>query len=104
MGADEDIGRRLIAVREHFEKKQSEFADILSVAKNTLSEYESGKRPLSLETARRIHARYNISLDWLLFGAIGQPRQELAEKWGPAPVIFADHKDVKMPKKVRKAS
>lgn len=104
MDNDQDIARRLIAVREHYKKNQSEFADILNIAKNTLNGYEKGTRPLTIETARRIHERYKISVDWLLFGDIGQPRQELAEELGPAPKIEADKKKVKERGKRRKAS
>ena len=104
MNSDQHIARRLIAVRERLKKSQSEFADILNIAKNTLNGYEKGTRPLTLETARRIHERYNISVDWLLFGDVGQPRQELAEEFGPAPDIDADQKRAKVQGNRRRAS
>ena len=103
MAEDMDIARRLVAVREHYKLQQQELAAILHIAKNTLNEYENGKRPISLETARRIHARYNISVDWLLFGRIGQPRQDFAEQLGPTPAIEADTKKKKPDRKRKRA-
>jgi transcriptional regulator with XRE-family HTH domain len=104
MGSDEEIGRRLIAVREHFTRNQTEFADDLRIAKNTLNGYEKGSRRLTLETASRIRDRYGISTDWLLFGDVGQPSHDLAVKLGPKPKIEADTKKPKPTKKRRKAS
>lgn len=92
MDSDEDIGRRLIAVRERLKRSQTDFADDLRIAKNTLNAYENAKRPLTMETAKRIRDRFGISLDWLLFGDIGQPSHELATELGPAPPIKDDAK------------
>lgn len=90
MDDDTDIARRLIAVREHLKLNQVQFAQKLHMAKNTLNGYETGARPLTLEAAKRIHERFGISVDWLLFGRIGQPRQDMAEELGPNPAIEAD--------------
>lgn len=78
-------GRRLVALRQHLKLNQSDFAEQIGVGKNTLNPFETGKRPLSFETAKKIHQRYEISLDWLLYGKIGQPNQELAMRLGPNP-------------------
>jgi transcriptional regulator with XRE-family HTH domain len=108
MDSDEKIGRRLIALRENHRKGQSEFAETLNIAKNTLNGYERGKRPLTLETAKRIRDRWGASLDWLLHGDIGQPGHELAAKLGPSPKISADEKktsrsdEKKTPRKARR--
>ncbi|WP_410052707.1 helix-turn-helix domain-containing protein [Bradyrhizobium sp. SZCCHNRI1073] len=87
MDSDHDVGRRLIAVREHFQLTQTEFAKRLHLAKNTLNGYERGNRTLTMETARRIRARFGVSTDWLLFGDVGQPSHDLAVKLGPSPAV-----------------
>lgn len=92
MDSDADIGRRLVALRERHEYSQVKFAEELNIAKNTLNGYERGARPLTLETAKRIRARWGISLDWLLNGDIGQPGHELALTLGPRPKILDDEK------------
>lgn len=90
MDTDQDIARRLIAIREHYGISQTDFAGELNVAKNTLNGYERGMRPLTLETAKRIRDRYGISLDWLLNGDIGQPGYDLVIKLGPLPRLQTD--------------
>lgn len=87
MDSDAEIGRRIIALRKHHKQQQNEFADSISVANNTLSEYESGKKHLPLNKAKRICKRWGASLDWLIYGAVGQPGYELAAKLGPHPEI-----------------
>lgn len=101
MRQDKDIARRLTAVREHFNLNQAEFAAKLNIAKNTLNGFERGSRPLTLETARRIRNRFGVSLDWLLFGDIGQPRQDLAEQLGPDPETAANRPTAEKPRKGR---
>jgi transcriptional regulator with XRE-family HTH domain len=85
MDSDEETALRLIAVRKHLGLNQSEMADKLNIAKNTLNGFEKGARSLTLETAKRIRQRFGISVDWLLFGDIGQPSQGLAIELGPNP-------------------
>lgn len=104
MDTDPDIARRLVAVREHFEESQVDFAEKLNMAKNTLNGYETAKRPLTIEAARRIRDRFGISVDWLLFGDIGQPSHDLVIMLGPAPAIKSDAKKEKKAGKRRKAS
>ena len=104
MGSDQDIARRLIAVREHFQRNQTDFAEDLNVAKNTLNGYEKAKRPLTIETARRIRDRYGISVDWLLFGDVGQPSHDLVIKLGPKPKLKEDVKEMPRKAKRRKPS
>jgi len=93
MDSDQDIGRRIIALREHHGLSQTAFAESISTANNTLSEYESGARHLPLEKAKRICSRWGASLDWLVNGAVGQPGYELAAKLGPLPKIKSDGKE-----------
>jgi transcriptional regulator with XRE-family HTH domain len=102
MSPDQEIGRRLIAMREHFGFNQVNFAVELHIAKNTLNGYEKGRRPLTIENARRIRDRFGVSTDWLLFGDVGQPGHDLAVQLGPTPSIKADNDKPKPAKKLRK--
>lgn len=104
MDTDHDVARRLVAVREHFKRSQVAFAEELHIAKNTLNGYETAARQLTIETARRIRDRYGVSVDWLLFGDVGQPSHDLAVKLGPAPKIGADDKKKKPAGTPRKVS
>jgi len=104
MSSDQDIARRLVAVREHFGLNQVVFAQKLHMAKNTLNGYEQAKRPITIETARKIRDRFGISTDWLLYGDIGQPSHDLVISLGPVPTIKKDTKKVKDGGKRRKAS
>nr|WP_315804069.1 helix-turn-helix transcriptional regulator [Bradyrhizobium sp. SZCCHNS3002] len=85
MDTDDDIRLRLIAVREHLGKTQTEFAEALGLGKNVYNPFETGKRPLTMEAARRIRKRFGISIDWLLFGDVGQPSEIIARNMGPQP-------------------
>lgn len=87
MDTDRDVARRLIAVREHFKCSQVDFANSLHIAKNTLNGFEMAKRPLTIETAKRIRKRFGVSVDWLLFGDVGQPSHDLVLELGPAPTV-----------------
>lgn len=104
MDTDHDVARRLVAVREHLNRSQTNFADELHIAKNTLNGYEQAKRTLTLETARRIRDRFGVSVDWLLFGDIGQPSHDLAVELGPKPAIKEDAKKAKPAPKRRRAT
>lgn len=104
MDSDENIARRLIAAREKLGKTQVDFAGKLNIAKNTLNGYEKAERRLTIETAIRIRDRFGISVDWLLFGDVGQPSHEMALELGPKPQIKADAKKAKPVGKGRKAS
>lgn len=76
MDTDLEIANRLAALREKLGLDQAAFAKALGIEKNTYNAYERGKRSLSIETAKKIRRRYGISVDWLLFGDIGQPNHE----------------------------
>lgn len=86
MSGDDDIIQRLVAARRKLGfEKQSEFAKALGLGKNVYNPFEKGTRPLTLDVARRIRKRFGISVDWLLFGDVGQPNEALAIELGPNP-------------------
>jgi transcriptional regulator with XRE-family HTH domain len=83
---DHDIARRLIALRKKLGfEKQADFAKAIGLEKSSYNPFETGERPLTLNAARRIRRRFGISLDWLLFGDLGQPSQNIAIELGPNP-------------------
>lgn len=86
MSGDQEIIQRLIAARLKLGfEKQSDFAKALGVGKNVYNPFEKGTRPITLDVARRIRKRFGISVDWLLFGDIGQPNAAFALELGPKP-------------------
>lgn len=85
--SDEAVGRRIIALRAKLGLQQQEFAGKIGVAKNTLTGYEKGTRPVTMESARRIRRRFGVTVDWLMFGAMQVPAGELMMDLGPEPAI-----------------
>jgi transcriptional regulator with XRE-family HTH domain len=84
--SDQDIALRLIALRKRLGyAKQSDFAKEIGLEKSSYNPFETGDRPLTLNAARRIRRRFGISADWLLFGDLGQPSQNIAIELGPTP-------------------
>lgn len=65
----EIISGRLKALRGELGfKTQNAFALRLGIDKSTYNLYETGKRPLTFETACLIRREFGISIDWLFFG------------------------------------
>jgi transcriptional regulator with XRE-family HTH domain len=88
---DHAVARRLIAVRKRLGERlgftsQTAFAEKLGLTKSTYNPFETAKRPLPIEVAKRIRRDFGISLDYLLFGDIGQPNERMALELGPNPV------------------
>lgn len=83
---DQDVAKRLIAVRKKLGfTSQVAFAEKLDLTKSTYNPFETGERPLSMQVAKRIRVRFGISVDYLLFGDIGQPKEAVALELGPKP-------------------
>lgn len=85
MDTDIEVANRLAALREKLNLDQSAFAKSLGIEKNTYNAYERGKRSLTIETAKKIRRRYGISVDWLLFGDLGQPNHQFLLGITPVP-------------------
>lgn len=96
--SDEAVGRRIIALREKAKLQQQQLAKQLHMAKSTLNGYESGDRPLTMESLRRIRRRFGVTTDWLLFGDMQVTGQGLMLEIGPEP----DAEEDKKVRKVRK--
>lgn len=73
MDTPEIISARLKALRKELGiATQSGFAARLGIDKSTYNLYETGKRPLTFETACLIRREFGISIDWLFFGDLQQ--------------------------------
>lgn len=97
---NKDVAARLIAVREALGfKEQTLFAAKLDLTKSTYNPFETGKRHLSMQVAKRIRERFGISVDYLLFGDIGQPKEAMALALGPRPIVKPPAPPAKRPKK-----
>lgn len=99
-----EVANRLVALREQLKQDQKTFANSLGIEKNTYNAYERGKRPLTIETAKKIRRKYGISVDWLLFGDLGQPNREFIMQIEAERTPVADREPAKSPKKKRSAA
>lgn len=64
----EDIGMRLLQLREAFSLNQTEFALRLELKPNTYNLWESGQRRPGIDSAILICKEYGATLDWLYMG------------------------------------
>lgn len=63
-----DVGRRLALARKALKLQQDEIATALGASQPQYSQYETGRRLLTLPPALRLCERYNLTLDWLYRG------------------------------------
>ena len=58
--------KRLKDLREDFDKKQYEIAELLNITRQQYSLYELGKRDIPAEYIRKLAKYYNTSSDYIL--------------------------------------
>lgn len=58
--------KRLIDLREKYNKTPKELALYLNIHVNTYYQYESGKRKMPIETLMRLAHYYDVSIDYIL--------------------------------------
>ena len=58
--------KRLRDIREDNDLKQSDVAEIIKKTQQQYSDYESGKRKMSVDVLIELSAYYNVSTDYLL--------------------------------------
>ena len=58
--------KRLKDLREDFDKKQYEIADLLKITRQQYSLYETGKRDIPAEYIKKLAIFYNTSSDYIL--------------------------------------
>ena len=76
----EAISRRLRAAREAIGLTQKEFAEMAGLLTQTYGPFETGKRDLTLEAARKIRRSHGLSLEFLFFGNKADLPHRIAEK------------------------
>lgn len=74
------VGRRIIALREAFGLRQSEFADQLGLRRTEVNAWEMGERRPSLAKAQIILRTYPVTADWLFYGDSGKMSVEMAQR------------------------
>ncbi len=67
-GLKMEIGKRVHDFRTEHHYTQAQFAEMMDVSVNFLSEIENGKKGMSQETICRLCSYCDISADYLLFG------------------------------------
>ena len=67
----EDIGKRIVMLREALGHNQSGFAKLVDISQPSLANYESGLRRPELDKAFLIVAKTGVTLDWLYLGDRG---------------------------------
>lgn len=68
-GLKKEIGKRVHDFRTEHHYTQAQFAEMMDVSVNFLSEIENGKKGMSQDTICRLCSYFGISADYLLFGA-----------------------------------
>ena len=66
----EAVGARLRRVREILGLNKRQFAERAGMNEQTYGPFENGKRPLSLESAKKIRKAYDLTLEFMYFGKI----------------------------------
>ena len=63
-----EIGQRIRQLRLLSDYTQAEFAELIDISINFLSEIENGKKGVSQDTLAKICRQLNSSADYILFG------------------------------------
>lgn len=74
-----EIGKRVRDFRTQNHYRQAQFAELIDISVNFLSEIENGKKGMSQDTICRICNHFHISADYLLFGST--PQSNLSYKF-----------------------
>ncbi len=67
-------------LREAYDLKPSEIADMLGVDRSHWTRFEKGQRAISDECAYALVKRFSVTLDWLILGRMDKLPFEVAEK------------------------
>lgn len=79
----QQVGVRLAQSIVAIGKKPADIARLFQISQQRLSNYINGSRPLDIEIAMKLSARFGITLDWLYLGDIRSLPYELAQKIVP---------------------
>ena len=64
----DNIGSRILSIRESRELNQAEFAEVFQVSRQTVSNWETNRKPPDIDKIIKISEFGNVSLDWLITG------------------------------------
>lgn len=70
------IGKRVHDFRIQNDYTQAQFAELMDISVNFLSEIENGKKGMSQETICRLCSHFQISADYILFGSETVPQNK----------------------------
>ncbi len=62
------IGKRIHSLRTEHQLTQAQFAELIDISVNFLSEIENGKKGISQDTLYKLCSKFSISADYILFG------------------------------------
>lgn len=79
-----EIGNRVRDFRIKNQYTQFQFAELIDISVNFLSEIENGKKGMSQDTICKLCHTFHISADYLLFGEASTPNV-------PAPTKLTDY-------------
>lgn len=65
-------GKRLVMIRDHYGLNQRQFAEELGLKQGSYSSIERGKTGLSIGTLDLISQKFNVDINWLLWGKVGE--------------------------------
>lgn len=65
---NKEIGMRIWKIRDNMGYSQEKFSELIDITSRFLSDIETGKKGMSVNTLYTISKALNISCDYLLFG------------------------------------
>lgn len=75
----EAIGARLERVRTILGMSKRDFAEKAGVSEQSYGPFENGKRPLSLDAAKKLRKAYSLPLEFLFFGNTAELPHRIAK-------------------------
>lgn len=76
----EAVAARLRRAREILEIDQKTFAEMAGILPQTYGPFETGKRDLTLEAAKKIRKAHGLTLEFMYFGKIDDLPHKIAAK------------------------
>jgi transcriptional regulator with XRE-family HTH domain len=72
LDSPEAIGARLARVRAILGLSKRDFVAKADLTEQTYGPFENGKRPLTLDAAKKLRKAYNLSFEFLFFGNVAE--------------------------------
>lgn len=87
--------RRIIMLRELLQMSQVKFAEKIKISQGALSQIESGKSQISLDTLRNLSTELNVNCNWVVHGTgdIFHGEVQVKQQNPPAQKVFVDVKN-----------